>query len=164
MTFNDYNATSLMDECIVYSLWIAPQNILKERVQRLDWAMLKIEQRKFFMKLAGLPCTTIFATSDITPAEKQNLTSIIPNFGQGSFGRELVEMIGNVFYSNFEEGKYVVYINADNRKVLTKQKFKKIKDDKVLAEKLDITGDPSKLWKYIDDIRAIDDKKIVEAK
>lgn len=155
----------VLAECAIVSNWISErvEETMKidvvgvdKKNMGMDWSLLKIEQRKFFMRLAGLPCTTIFATSDITPAEKQGLTSIIPNFGQGSFGRELIEMVGNVFYSNFEDGKYVVYLNADHRKLLTKQKFKRIKDNKALDEKIDITGDPSKLWAYIDEIRRLE--------
>jgi hypothetical protein len=155
----------VLAECSVVSNWISERVEEKMKVEAVgidkkslgfDWALLKSEQRKLYMKLLGLPCATILSTSEIMPTEKQNVSAIIPNITNGSFGRELLDMVGNVFYSTFEDNKYVCYINADHRKILTKQKFKRIKDTRPLVEKLDITGDPSILWKYIDETRKTD--------
>ncbi|MGL5576763.1 MAG: hypothetical protein ACRDD8_05220 [Bacteroidales bacterium] len=163
----------VLAECSVVSNWIS------ERVEELmkidavgadkknmgfDWSLLKSEQRKLYMKILGIPCSTILATSEIMPSEKQNVSAILPNISVGSFGRELIDMVGNVFYSTYEDGKYVCYVNADHRKILTKQKFKRIKDNKQLAEKIDITGNPAKLWEYIDETRKVEDVIIDKAK
>lgn len=163
----------VLAECSVVSNWVSErvEEIMKvdaigteKKNMGFDWSLLKTEQRKLYMKLLGLPCSTILATSEIMPSEKQNVSSIIPNLTVGSFGRELIDMVGNVFYSTFEDNKYTCYVNADHRKILTKQKFKRIKDEKQLLEKIDITGNPAKLWQYIDDTRKQEDKAIEGAK
>ena len=156
----------VLAECSVVSNWVSErvEEIMKveaigteKKNMGFDWSLLKTEQRKLYMKLLGLPCSTILATSEIMPSEKQNVSSIIPNLTVGSFGRELIDMVGNVFYSTYEDNKYVCYVNADHRKILTKQKFKRIKDEKQLSEKIDITGNPALLWDYIDSIRKKED-------
>lgn len=150
-------------ECNIISSWIE-DDILKKfslevvgsdaKNMGMDWNKYKTEITKFYQKALNLPVTTILSTSEYLPSEKQTLTNVAPNFCMGSAARAMYDIIGNVFYSTYESGKYVVYLKTDQKKIFTKQKVQRIKSNsKELVEKIDITGKPEFLWQYLDDFR-----------
>ena len=150
-------------ECNIVSSWIEEEVRAKFDEEYMgqdkkgnrgfDWNVLKSELTKFYQTVLSLPLTVILATAESLPSEKQNINSIVPNICVGSAQRAIIDMIGNVFYTAYEGENYVVYMNTDNRKMFTKQKIQKIRTSHLIDEHIVVTGDPSKLWSYIDDYK-----------
>lgn len=157
-----FNGISIA-ECSIISSWIADEvsgEFEKNRVGEdaknlgMDWNVLKNRIKKFYQKALNLPITVILSTSEYLPSEKQNLTNIIPNFCTGSASREILDMVGNVFYTTFENGKYVVHVKSDQKSIFTKQKVEKVKTSaNKLPNVIDITNQPEKLWEILEDAR-----------
>jgi hypothetical protein len=149
-------------ECNIVSGWIEEEVKNKfdsdymgenKKNMGMDWALLKTEIKAFYQKLLNIPTTVILSTSEYLPSEKQNVSSIVPNLTIGSASREIIDVVGNVFYVTYEDNDYKVYLNFDNRKIFTKQKIKKIKSDKDLAPSLVVSGEPEKLWNYLEEFK-----------
>ena len=121
-----------------------------------DWNILKREQMDFFSKLLKLPCTTIICTGSKLPNESQAATKIEPNLCVGSAQRQLIEMIGNIFYFFKEDdGKYKIRMR-ENKKIFAKDKLLSPYSSQQMPDELDVTNQPELFWKTLNDMKRKD--------
>ena len=73
--------------------------------------------------------------------------------GTGAAQRILIDLVGNIFYTEREGNKYSVRL-VGNKDVYCKDKLLPVKTDKKLDEVIDITGAPIKFWNYIDTLKS----------
>lgn len=117
-----------------------------------DWNELKSVIMDYYSRLLKLPIRTIFCTSDKLPTEKQGLTQIVPSICVGAANRLLLNLIGNVFYISSDKGKYTARL-VGNKDIFIKSKFIPITYSGKIEEELNITGNPSLFWTYINEIK-----------
>ena len=117
----------------------------------IDWNLLKREIVETFSKALRLPVTTIIATGMRLPNEKQKLQRIEPDISSGAGQRIIIDLVGNVFYSYKENGKYNIRL-VGNKDVYCKDKLLPVKTNIKLEETIDVTNNPIKFWDYIDSL------------
>lgn len=160
-----------LEECNITSNWI--QTALESKLEMdyigedkgnlgIDWSKLGREFNDFYSKLLRLPITTILATGQIEPKEKQKLTQMTPDICQGSASRKIRDDVGNVFYCyKTDDSKYKIRLNG-NKDVYCKDKLLPVRTDKKLEDELDLTGNPEYFWEYLDSLT--EDRKILKTK
>lgn len=150
-----------LEEMDVVSSWIQDKveetfeiDVLGEDRKNLssDWAELRKSLVSFYTRILKLPVRTIFCTGDKLPKESQTIDRIQPNIAVGAAARLIVGMVGNIFYTYSDNDKFYVRFIA-SKTVFAKQKFVPVKNPTKIDEVIDITNDPSKMWKYISDIQ-----------
>lgn len=127
----------------------------------LDWNILKKQLMDFYQKCLRYPCTTILCTGSKLPGEQQGLTQIQPNICSGAAQRQIIDLIGNVFYFYKEDnGTYKVRLRT-SKKVFAKDKILSPKSIQVLPEELELTNHPELFWTTLNDMRFkdIEDRK-----
>lgn len=160
-----------LEECNIMSNWI--QTKLEKDLEvdyigedksgmGIDWSKLGREFNDFYSKFLRLPMTTILATGQIEPKEKQKLTQYTPDICQGSASRKIRDDVGNVFYCyKTDDSKYKIRLNG-NKDIYCKDKLLPVRTDKKLEDELDVTGYPEKFWEYLDSLT--EDRKILTTK
>lgn len=155
----------VLEEASIVSSWI--QNEVEEKLETValgqdkksmgsDWNILKREQMDFFSKLLKLPCSTILCTGSKLPTESQASIKIEPNLCVGSAQRQLIEMIGNIFYFFKEDdGKFKIRMR-ENKKIFAKDKLLSPYSSQQVPEELDVTNKPELFWTTLNEMKKKD--------
>ena len=157
----------VVEELSVISSWI--HNEVEEKLDIVsvgndkknmggDWNVLKRDQMDFFTKLLKFPCTTILSTGSRMPGESQKDQIIAPNICVGAAQRQLVDLIGNIFYFYKDDaGNYKVRLTKD-KKVFAKDKLLSPYTNQKLPDEIDITGKPELFWETLSEMKKKDNE------